>query len=208
MHVRCADQLTRAAVVNHHRAMGPWRRCVALAACAGGAVGCGNVKNQSTPDAAPVVVDATRYDVGYVTEITFGADRISGFLVVVNQGAEPLPLATASVVAYFDDVPTVTWGFAKIGNATTLLASGRAAGLLSPQAASQITGRGLVAEPIDDQVLNFEMTLTPLPDSGTNLRAQAVVRIGTANIVLPFTIRFLAGAALQINSTARVSSQP
>lgn len=122
-----------------------------------------------------------KYDVGYVNEITLSpsTDSISAFTLVVNKGAAPLKLATASVVTFSDDNPSFTWAFVKVGNSTAVLNSDRSAGLLSPLATTQIVTNGLVPERIDDQLLNFEMNISPAPTAGLNLHTQAVVRIDT-----------------------------
>jgi hypothetical protein len=195
---------------------------VALAACMMGAIGCGSVEDQPI-DASPgpgidAAVDAlpdsaaggVKYDVGYVNEITVqvsDSGAISGFTLVVNKGTAPLDLSTALVVAVSDDNPAFTWSFEKVGNSIAMLSPERSAGLLNQLATTQIVTNGLVPEPIEDQILNFGMFVTPAPTAGLNLQTQAVLQIGTANIVLPFTVHYISGSTA-VNSTRRISSQP
>jgi hypothetical protein len=158
-------------------------------------------------DAAPAPV--TKYDIAYITDITLNPNisSIFSFLLIVNKGTAPLKLETTTVVTYSDDSAGIDWTLTNNGVTTTMLRPDHAAGMLSPDVAAKLVDSGLVPEPIDDNTLNFTMAFTTPPPSGVTLRAQAVLRVETADIVLPFTINIVASGAPKYNVASRISSQ-
>jgi hypothetical protein len=184
--------------------------------------GCGNVKTLA-PDAAmpsgddagsdaaldAMPVGVAKYDIAYIDDITMGSNitSIFSFILVVNKGTVPLKLETTSVVTYSDDSASIDWQLTKNGATSTLLKPDHAAGSLAPDASAKLVDSGLVPEPIDDNMLNFTMAFPNMPPSGVTLKAQAVLRIETADVVLPFTINLVASGIPKYNVAARVSSQ-
>jgi hypothetical protein len=184
-----------------------------------GLIGCGDVKSTS-PDARDPVDGAgpgpdsaaasgAKYDIAYISDLTINPNISSlfSFLLVINKGTAPLKLNTATVVAYSDDSAAIDWQLTKNAATTTLLTPDHAAGTLVPDATAKLVDSGLVPEPIEDTKLDFMMTFPTAPASGVTLHAQAVLRIETANIVLPFTINIVASGAPKYNAAARISSQ-
>jgi hypothetical protein len=189
------------------------------------AAGCGKVQ-QSVADAAPapalldaaaMVLDVmpdtptpeTRFDVGYVNDFTVPADTDSvfGFALVVNTGAAPLDLGTATVVTVTDDNDAVDWTFTKKAGSTTMLVPNHAAGLLTLAAHDKVVTGGVVSEPIDDQLLDFSMGFASPPTAGTSLHGQVVLEIQHSVAILPFTVSVVASGDLLLNVARRVSSQ-
>jgi hypothetical protein len=165
----------------------------------------------AAPDAAPdAPAPVTRYDVGYVNDFTLAPsdNSVSGFLVVVNTGTKPLDLGTATVRAFSDDDATVEWSFTKAAGATLMLGPGRAAGSLTTAAKSLVLVGDVVAEPIDDETLDFSMVLPSTPDRGTTVHAQAVMRIDDVDATLSFVIHIAPGQGAELNSARRVSARP
>ena len=101
---------------------------------------------------------------------------------------------------------TVTWTFSKLGNSTTQLQPGQAAGDLSPLAMTRIIGSGLVTEPIVAGAgFNFGMQFAGVPATQTfNLNAQATISIANKQITLPFTIHFIPSASTAFNNASRL----
>jgi hypothetical protein len=188
-----------------------------------GVIGCGSVKanapdaqTQTPPDA--MLIDAAtdsemagtvKYDVGYVNDITLTPNiyTVHSFTLVANRGTAPLKLSTTSIVTTSSDVSGVDWQFTKSGSSTVSLTPGRSAGALNSDAMAKLVTSGLVPEPSEDTALDFTMTFGTAPASGLTLHAQAVLRVDTANIVLPFTITVVAGGTPSLNSATRKSSQ-
>jgi hypothetical protein len=213
-------------------------RGVVLAICVGNAIACGSVKSSVDPpidgsgsspgnpadaavpsdtavpsDAAPpdTTLPVTRFDIGYVNEfviVPLDTTQIHSFLLVVNTGNVPLDLSTATVVTFSDDSNGVDWQFSKRTTAAFSLEPTRAAGSLGPNARPLIVDASVVTERIDDNVLDFQMDFLGTPASGVVANAQAVVRIGGIEAVLPFKITTLsAGESPKFNTAKRVHSQ-
>lgn len=168
---------------------------------------------QGTDAGADAAVDSppsvTTYDVVYVNEFTLtpNTPSLMGFLLIVNRGTAPLSLETATVVTFSDDNAGIEWTFQKESSSVTMLAPGTAAGLLSPAAAAQISASGLVTEPIANDPLSFGFSFPSPPAAGTTFKAQAVIQVGAADAVLPFTIHVVASGSTLFNNSMRVSSQ-
>jgi hypothetical protein len=211
---------------------------VILAICAGNAIACGSVKSSVDPpidgrgsspgdpmdaalpvDIAPPIdmvppdtsVPVTKFDIGYVNEfviVPLNTTQIHSILLVVNTGNVPLDLSTAAVVTFNDDSNGVDWQFSKRTAAAFSLDPTRAAGSLGPNARPLIVTAGVVTERIDDNVLDFQMDFLGTPASGVVANAQAVVRIGGVEAVLPFKITTISsGESPQFNTAKRVHSQ-
>jgi hypothetical protein len=194
--------------------------------------GCGDDSGRrSLPDAAPAVdaaidvpspidaaVDAPRdapaprggYDIGYIDEITFPYNYIgfNGLLLIVNRGELPLNLATTSVVSVTDDQADVIVTFELDTPSIASLQPERAAGALTQNASLKLVSSGLVPEPIDDQSIDFLIGFASFPPIGIDVRAEATLRIGDANIVLPFTLHVVAGDRTgELDHAVRLSSR-
>jgi hypothetical protein len=191
-------------------AMCETRYVAALALCAAGVIvaGCGSVK-MSSGDGDNEDATATKYDIAYVDDFTIDPNISSlfSFLLVVNEGEKPLSLQTATVVTYSDDSAGIDWQLTEDATTTIVLKPGHAAGLLSPGTASKLVESGLVPEPIDDNQLDFTMSFPTPPTAGVALHAQAVLRIETTDIVLPFTINIVPSGGPTYNATRRISAQ-
>ena len=184
--------------------------------CALGSIGCGSVQNAAvdaspdstgSPDSAGSGVS---YDIGYVNDLTVAPNitKVAGLLLVVNRGAAPLKISSASVVIFDDDNTSIDWTFSKESDSMIMLKPGRAAGLLSPAAMAQVVTGGLVTEPIDDQLLNFAMSFPSPPAADTTLRAEAVIRIEAVDLTVPFTIHIVASGGVELNSAKRIAALP
>jgi hypothetical protein len=169
-----------------------------------------------TPDAEPkdagidvAPASPTKYDIAYINDITINPNisSIFSFLIVVNEGTAPLKLETTSVVTYSDDNAGIDWQLTRSGATTAMLQPGHAAGMLNPDAVAKLVDSGLAPEPIDDNNLDFTMAFATPPTAGVTLRAQAVLRIETADIVLPFTISIVASGSPKYNAASRITSQ-
>jgi hypothetical protein len=146
------------------------------------------------------------FDVGYVDDFTLTSDinRMFSFLVIVNMGTSPIDLSTVSVVSYTDDSPIIEWTFVQEESTTIMLEPGRAAGRLSPLAATMVLTDDVVTEPIDDMGLNFAMEFGAPLSLGQSLRAETVVRVQGATVALPIAVN--ASDAVEFNSARRVSA--
>lgn len=184
-----------------------------------GSTGCGEVTQPRSGDASPDadhIIDAAvdssmsqvKYDVAYANEITFPYNYtgLSGFLLVVNRAQAPLSLVNAAVASVSDDNPDVTWTLELDTPSTIALPLGHAAGFLSQEARLKIVGSSLVTEPIDDDVLDFRMSFASFPPIGIDVHAQARLRIGGVDLVLPFTVHVVAGDRTSaLNSAIRIN---
>jgi hypothetical protein len=163
-------------------------------------------------DAAIDTPDPTfvAYDIGYVNDLTFttSTTAVSHMLLVINRGSTALQLSTVSVKDVGDDNTSVAWSFAKKTDSTVMLRPGRAAGALSPLARETLVTSGLVPEPIDDQLLDFEMAFAAPAPLGTAVHGQAVITINGVDITVPFVIHVGDQPGLMFNDAKRISVQP
>lgn len=201
--------------------MRSFRWVTALVACGLGSMGCGDQQAPAT-DAPPGIdagrpIDAgvdsppplARYDVGYIDEhtIPYNYTGVGGMVLIVNKSEKPLSMAKASVVSVTSDRSDVTCTLALDPPSTTLLPPNHVAGLLSQQAALELVNSGLVPEPIDDDMMNFEIGFASFPPIGIDVHARATIRIGDADLVLPFTIHVVSGDRTnELNHAVRIGT--
>lgn len=199
--------------------MGGKRYVLVFAACA---AGCGNVKSEQPDAGAPRGVDdaapdaahdggasgPARFDVAYINDFTINPniESLFSFALVINKGTAPLKLQTTTVVTFSDDSAAIDWSLTKTGASTATLRPGSAAGMLNPDASAALVDTGLVPEPVEDNTLNFTMDFAEPPPAGVTLKAQAVLKIETTDLVLPFTITIVASGAPKYNAASRLSS--
>lgn len=147
------------------------------------------------PDAAP---GQARFDIAYVNvwDLGTGAADMSEvrWARIVNTGAEPLDLSTATFTSVSDNHNQIVIGMAMENNAGTLLNPGFSLGALTGQASSLIVSSGMVTEP--DQSGGgstglVRITATNLPPAGTWLIVDGVgtLRIGNAFVTITVTVR-------------------
>jgi len=161
-------------------------------------------------DPRPDAATPTRsFDVGYINELSFPFNftGVSEFMIIVNRGPAALNLATAALDAIEDDSPDVVWTLAVDMLSTTSLPAGHAGGLLSQEANIALVVSGLVSEPLADNTLNFRISFSEFPPVGTDIHAQATLRIDDASVVLPFTIHVTASGTVTLDHAARVGSR-
>lgn len=185
---------------------------IVLASCLLGWAGCGSVSN-TISDAAMTETDsappAVSYDVAYISKLTFtpSISAVHQFIAVVNRGSAALPLASVTVKDVADDSASVDWAFTQLAGSTVMLKPGRAAGRLSPVVQDQLVNAGIVAEPFDDQLLDFEMRFPSPPPVGLVLRGQAVIDISGADVTLVFTVQVTDSGDLVLENPKRIGTQ-
>lgn len=159
----------------------------------------------ASPDAAPAMSAA--YDIAYVYEFTLNPDIVgaNAFLLVINRGTTPIALSTARVVSVeADSGATVT--FTKTTDSVHMLAPGRAAGRLSPEAMTKVVTSGLATEPIDDADLDFTMNFSSLPSPGV-VHGKVVLEIAATKLDMPFTFHVDANAEPSLTTAQRLSAR-
>lgn len=181
------------------------------------AVGCGAVRAPDSVDAdapggagAPDGDPVTRYDVGYINEITLtpSISALFSFALVVNQGTRALDARSVEILAVKTDNPGIDWTFMLESAATQAIPPSTAAGALSNAAASRLVQSGLVTESVADPFLNFAMAFRNPPPAGLTLNAQATIRIDGKEATLPFLFHVIASGDATFDSARRVHSQP
>jgi hypothetical protein len=188
-----------------------WGVVVVVAALAASAVGCdGKMTAREGVDAAsdaPTTGGPLAYDVGYINEFTFGSDvSISGFLVVINTGTEPLEIADIQIVKFSDDSAQIGWEFNTLDNRPSSLSPHEAAGDLSPDAKTELVTGGIVTEPLAYHNLTFGMMFTGVPATDVTVHATTTLAIRNKHVDVPFTVHFSPGVKTEFNTTSRISA--
>jgi hypothetical protein len=163
-------------------------------------------------DGPPVV--ATRFDVAYINEYTLrwnnaGAGLL-GFMAVANTGSTTLDLSRVSVVRVLDNNIEIDSRVTLFSSSTAMLAPGQAAGELGPGVFQLFDNANLLPEPITDDTLLFAMSFPNQNIGFVNkpFEAEATIRIEDTEIVLPFTVHFVASDGMpSIQSVARLRSR-
>jgi len=203
---------------------------IVLASCGLGWAGCGSVENtgrdagadsghdagadsghDAGTDSAMVPDDsgapAVSYDIAYISKLTFTPDirAVHQFVVVVNRGSAALPLSTVAVKDVGDDNPGVDWAFTSLVGSAVMLKPGRAAGRVSPAAKDELDT--VVTEPLDDQLLDFEMRFPSPPPVGLVLLGQVVITISGVDATLVFTVQVTDTGDLVLENPKRIGAQ-
>jgi len=162
----------------------------------------------------PPVIDgppaAPKFDVGYVNAFTiawnFAGTGFIGFLAVANTSTRLLNLNKITITSVTDDDDTITSQLALYSASDTPLEPGKAAGLLASQAFVRIVESGLMTEPLDDEMLNFSLSFPnySMAFLDKTVHAQATIQIDDGEIVLPFTVHFVASPVALTDGAARL----
>lgn len=142
--------------------------------------------------------EESSFDLAYPSEWTFSvAGPVSGYLVVVNTGSDPMQLDGLHVDSVTDDHEQAVVQIELKGFAPRTLDPGRASGFLTPLSKTVLVDSGLVPEPrLDDASDYLSIGLLDAPEGTYDVHADVKLSLAHQQVTIPLTIHMVPGPVI------------